>query len=166
MKLQNLNIKGSLLIIKGKILQMPVRKLFKGLLLEDINLAIERFKKGDLQSVMNSLSVIVAKIHTRQKNDPCAVVAPLLADIHHLQQVILSKQATFPQGSTGPRGPKGATGATGPSGPAGFITLPFATSLSENSVPLFSLTNTGIEGSRELPIVDLEYRLSLIRVLP
>jgi len=59
-----------------------------------------------------------------------------------------------PQGPTGPQGPQGNTGAdgpagpagsqgeTGPQGPAGFVTLPYAGSVS-SSVPALDIGNSG-----------------------
>jgi hypothetical protein len=121
----NLSIQDQLLIIRGKILQLPVLVL-KKLLLEDINLAIAFFNQGNIQGVVNSLSVISEKIHTRQESSTSPIIAfnPLLADLHLLQQILIQIPAsTGATGATGPSGPAGspggATGATGPSGPAG-----------------------------------------------
>jgi hypothetical protein len=63
----NLNINAQLLIIRGMILQLPINSFLKNLLLEDINLAIDFFDQGNIQGVINSLSVISEKIHTRQE---------------------------------------------------------------------------------------------------
>lgn len=117
MQIQNL-----LQLVRGKIKELPIRKFQKGLLLEDIDLAIARFKKGGVLSTFNSISVIVDKIHTKLKI--CGVdrftVAPLLTDIHRLQQLLITIpipcNVPGPQGKPGPRG---ETGACGPSGPPG-----------------------------------------------
>jgi hypothetical protein len=109
----NPSIRDQLLIIRGKILQSPINNFLKNLLLEDINLAIDFFDQGNIQGVVNSLSVISEKIHTRQESPSGQIIAfnPLLADLHLLQQVLIQVPALI--------GTAGATGATGPSGPAG-----------------------------------------------
>lgn len=86
--------------------------------------------------MLNSLTVIIGKLHSRQQVTQCqsADFAPLLADLHLLQQAILTMISTWrtpwPRGSSenigytntielsGPTGYNGATGATGPSGVA------------------------------------------------
>jgi hypothetical protein len=128
----NPSIRDQLLIIRGKILQSPINNFLKNLLLEDINLAIDFFDQGNIQGVVNSLSVISEKIHTRQESPSGQIIAfnPLLADLHLLQQVLIQVPALIgtagATGATGPSGPAGspggatgATGATGPSGPPG-----------------------------------------------
>jgi hypothetical protein len=125
-----LSINDQLLIIRGKILQLPVKAL-KDLLLEDINLALAFFNQGNILGVINSLSVISEKIHTRQESSSSSIVAfnPLLADLHLLQQILIQLPdstecvctgATGPSGPPGP--PGGATGATGPAGSPGGAT--------------------------------------------
>jgi hypothetical protein len=106
----NPSIRDQLLIIRGKILQSPINNFLKNLLLEDINLAIDFFDQGNIQGVVNSLSVISEKIHTRQESPSGQIIAfnPLLADLHLLQQVLIQLPALI--------GTAGATGATGPQG--------------------------------------------------
>jgi hypothetical protein len=115
----NLSIKDQLLLIRGKILQLPINKFLKNLLLEDINLAIDFFNQDNIQGVVNSLSVISEKIHTRQKSSCSQIIAfnPLLADLHLLQQILI--QLPVSTGATGARGPKGATGRAGAKGAMG-----------------------------------------------
>lgn len=127
MKVGNLSIGDLLQLIRGKILQLPVHPFFKDLLLEDINLAIDCFQQGNIQCVINSLSVISEKIHTRQKSLSCPNhrFDPLLADLHHLQQILIELPVapgpTGPAGATGPQGPAGITGAMGPTGAIGIL---------------------------------------------
>jgi hypothetical protein len=136
---ENLSIQDQLRIMKGKILQLPVNKFFKRLLLDDINQAIECFAQGNIQCVINSLFVIGAKLHSRQNSSKCSSVKlnPLLVNLHMLQQSLITfpitpspsgatgatgpSGALGPMGATGATGPSGATGATGATGPEAFL---------------------------------------------
>lgn len=77
--------------------------------------------------MLNSLTVIIGKVHSRQQVSQCqsADFAPLLKDFHQLQQGILTiiSQGKIPaaKGQSGVIGVTGYTGATGPSGAAGII---------------------------------------------
>lgn len=95
--------------------------------MEDIDHAIVNLKKN-LSAVLNSLTVIIGELHSRQQISQCqsADFAPLLADLHQSQQGILAmisqgeisgpyRPSIGYTGATGPIGPAGATGATGPS---------------------------------------------------
>ena len=120
------SLTDQLLIIQGKIRSLPLPGNLKAVLMEDINHAIVNLKKN-LSAVLNSLTVIIEKLHSRQQVSQCqsADFAPLLADLHQLQQAILTMISKG--GNPGPRGPSGAigytgyTGATVPSGAAGNI---------------------------------------------
>jgi hypothetical protein len=118
--LSDCSVKDLLFLVRGKILQLPEKQCFKRILLEDIELAINCFNKDQIQCVINSLTVISEKIHTRETTNTClSQFNPLLADLHQLQQMVINlpiSSLTGPRGATGPQGPRGAIGATGPSG--------------------------------------------------
>lgn len=86
--------------------------------MEDIDHAIVNLKKN-LSAVLNCLTVIIGKLHSRQQVSQCqsADFAPLLAELHQLQQPLLTmiSQDEIP----GPRGPAGAAGIIGAPGAAG-----------------------------------------------
>lgn len=120
------SLTDQLLIIQGKIRSLPLPGNFKAVLMEDIDLAIVNLEKN-LSAVLNSLTVIIGKLHSRQQVSQCqsADFAPLLADLHQLQQPILTmiSRGEIP-GSRGPSRAIGSTGYTGTTGPistAGII---------------------------------------------
>ncbi len=126
MSITNFKIKVQLLILQGKIRQLPLKKFFKDLLLEDIELALDCLTQGNIQCVVNSLSVISEKLHTQQAHSRCRrnpAFDSLLIELHRLQQILIQYQPTIPNliGATGPTGPIGATGPAGSSGAAGAI---------------------------------------------
>lgn len=136
MSYYGLSIEDQLIIIRGKILQSPVKKYLKDILLEEINLAIHCFSENNIQCVINSLTVISEKIKSIQKNSESDLIVfnPLLADIRILQQMLLflaastnSSGATGPTGPMGPIGASGAVGAPGSSGPIGLTGFTGAT---------------------------------------
>lgn len=114
------SLTDQLLIIQGKIRSLPLPGNFKTVLMEDINHAITNLKKN-LFAVLNSLTVIIGKLHSRQQVSQCQSgdFAPLLADLHQLQQIILTMISK--SGIPGPRGPSGAIGYTGATGPIGAV---------------------------------------------
>ncbi|HEX3046840.1 MAG TPA: hypothetical protein VHY08_18950 [Bacillota bacterium] len=149
-KVRNLSISDLLQLIRGKILQAPVQPFFKDLLLADINLAIDCFHQGEIQCVINSLSVISEKIHTRQKSlsRPNHRFDPLLADLHHLQQILIELPVEpGPPGSTGPTGPQGPAGMTGAMGLIGPIGIPGATGATGPSGMSGATGATGPQGA-------------------
>jgi hypothetical protein len=122
----NLSIEDQLLLLQGKIRQLPLNRVLKELLLEDIELALDCFSRGNIQCVVNSLSVVSDKLHTRQAHFRCQGLdfSSLLTQLHRLQQILIQQQPeipafTGPIGSTGATGPVGLTGATGPTGLTG-----------------------------------------------
>lgn len=120
------SLTDQLLIIQGKIRSLPLPGKFKAILMEDINHAIINLKQN-LSAVLDSLSVIIGELHSRQHVSQCQSpdFGPLLADLHQSQQAILTmiSQGWIPEEG----GPFGTirytehTVATGPNGLAGNI---------------------------------------------
>jgi hypothetical protein len=166
----NLMIENQLFILQGKIRQLPLRKFLKDLLLKDIEFALDCLTQGNIQCVVNSLSVISEKLHTQQAASKCQgpVFDSLLIELHQLQQILIQHQpvipsligATGPTGPTGPAGPAGETGSMGVSGPTGSIgaTGPVgftgATGPSGTPAPASQLTGIQVQlQAEETPIV-------------
>lgn len=121
----------SLETIRGKIRELPLDRCQKNSLLEDINLAIQCFKKGNLISVAIILSILVDKLQTLLTGGTCRSISIKIAlgDIHAFLQKLLKKLGPDcfvcpscppgPPGPQGPQGPQGFPGAQGPEGPEG-----------------------------------------------
>ena len=102
----------------------------KYILIKDFDLAIEFSRLKNILGTLNTLLVIVAKLHTFLIKTPerFEKIDLILHDIHKVQQLLIREPvgvigATGPSGATGCPGPVGYTGATGPTGPNGTITF-------------------------------------------
>ncbi len=126
---QGLSIEDQLLIVRGKILQLPINRFLKDPLLRYIEQAIDCFGQGNVQCAVNNVAAIGAKIQTWQMRAACvSAINPLLADLQCVQQSLLRlSPGSGATGATGPAGIAGATGATGPEGPIGPTGLTGAT---------------------------------------
>lgn len=78
-----------LVLIKGKILELPLKQFQKQFLLDDVNLAILCLAQGNIQCVLNSLNVIVNKLNSKFAGKCSCIIKPLLTDILILQQKLL-----------------------------------------------------------------------------
>ncbi len=124
---QGLSIEDQLLIVRGKILQLPINRFLKDPLLKYIKQAIDCFGQRNVQCAVNNVAAIGGKIQTWQMRASCIpAIKPLLADLQCVQQSLLrlspesgATGATGPKGPTGRTGPTGATGPEGPEGPTG-----------------------------------------------
>jgi hypothetical protein len=112
--------------IREQFVKLPFKEGLKQIILEDIELAINCLKNGNILGAINALSVVVGKIQTHllMVPDLCHKVEPLLISIHKFQQMLIKIPigtigATGPMGATGPTGPTGPTGHTGPDGKIG-----------------------------------------------
>lgn len=127
----NVNIETQLLEIDTQLTDLDLKKDFKEIILEDLELAKFYLRDQKILGVINCLLVIVGKLHSHilAAYCPCTTIEPLLIRIHRLLQALIKCPVTIvgPTGATGPMGPegkpgpKGATGATGPAGKDGAI---------------------------------------------
>jgi hypothetical protein len=170
---QGLSIEDQLLIVRGKILQLPINRFLKDPLLKYIEQAIDCFGQGNVQCAVNNVAAIGSKIQTWQMRAACVLaIKPLLADLQCVQQSLLrlspgsgATGATGPvgpsgaigftgaTGATGPSGTTGATGPEGPTGPAGEVVLAFG-SLRGSSVETPGATFTPVPFSVVGPLSD------------
>ena len=129
---QRLSIEDQLLIVRGKILQLPSNRFLKDPLLKYIEQAIDCFGQGNVQCAVNNVAAIGAKIQTCQMRTAyVSAINPLMADLQCVQQSLLQlspgNEAVGIVGATGATGPVGSsgavgfTGATGAVGPAGIV---------------------------------------------
>jgi hypothetical protein len=152
----NLDINSFLLIIRGKIQNLPVNQYFKQQLLDEADRAVTAFQNNNILLALSILSIIIQRVSARTVD---IVSAPLLADIFGLFQILSilptapgpagpqgPQGATGPQGIQGPAGPQGSTGPTGPLAPQSFVQLfdrNFTNEIISNNTFL-NLSNSGI----------------------
>lgn len=137
------HIESLLLEIHGEITGLNVEEDFRGILLEDIELACECFKEKNILCVINCLAVLADKLQTYLIFSRCyhQDIKKLLIEIHHLQQILIKlpvciKGTTGTTGATGPCGPAGTPGPMGPMGPTGATGLPGTATIIMNSTPV------------------------------
>jgi hypothetical protein len=161
----NLDINSSLLIIRGKIQNLPINQYFKQQLLDEADRAVTAFQNNNILLALSILSIIIQRVSARTVD---IVSAPLLADIFGLFQILSIlptapgpagpqgpqgatgpqgiQGATGPQGIQGPAGPQGSTGPTGPLAPQSFVQLfdrNFTNEITSDNTFL-NLSNSGI----------------------
>lgn len=105
-------------LVCGKVRGLPLPAFKKQPLMDDCEGALAALQRGDFGVALFNVNVLNDKLHTLREKGLCLATAPLFADIHHLQQLLL-KLPLKKEGPPGPMGPQGPTGPPGPSGPPG-----------------------------------------------
>jgi uncharacterized protein YfaP (DUF2135 family) len=92
----SVQVQNVLLLIRGKILDLPIRKKIRKTLLADINLALKFLTNENLCEVGQIISMMAGKIQTYLLINPGLAkrFASLLTNIHSLQQLILVAKLT------------------------------------------------------------------------
>lgn len=80
---------GLLVLIKGKILELPLKQVQKQFLLDDVDRASSCLAQGNTQCVLNCLNVIINKLNAKFSGKCSCIIKPLLADILILQQKLI-----------------------------------------------------------------------------
>jgi hypothetical protein len=102
-------------LVCGKVRGLPLPSFRKKTLLEDCERALVAIRIGDFAVALFNINVLADKLDTLREKGVCILSAPLFADLHRLQQLLLK----LPLKQEGPPGPPGPPGPRGPEGPPG-----------------------------------------------